>query len=586
MKFRRAKTLILMLVLLASLGIKAWPAMAAGGISVSQHYFPDANFLDYVRQFDTDRDGYLSFAEMDAVIEISCSAEGIASLTGIENFGKLENLDCQGNEIQNLDLSQNTELLELNCSHNPLTVLDLSSNTKLQKIDCMYTNLGSLNVSHLSDLTSLVCNNSYLTALDVSKNTKLQLLSCYDSHITSLDLSKNANLTVGEISETSSQTQLLSSWNGSMHEFKLSNIPGADKLANIEDVVQSGDHPGEMLPLPAGAVYDSDSGILKISPEKKIPQVIYVYNVKSPTLPGTKLIVRVNLLYADETQPPLRVAVFRTGSKASYTTGETVALAARAEGGKPPYRYQFFVIRSNGSTVILRRYAYSNTFNWVPVSPDAYKVGVKIQDAEGTVVGMDFDVLVTKPLEIAVFRTGHKSSYNVGETVALAARAEGGSTRYQYQFYIVRANGARVVLRNYASSNTFRWKPVTPDTYKVGVNVKDLDLGTLVNQEKTVTVAEPPTSELAVAVFRAGYKTEYSAGETVALAARGEGGRAPLQYQFYVYRSNGAKVILKNYNSVNIFNWKPLTPDTYRVCVAIRDASGKVVTGELNVKVK
>ncbi len=280
----------------------------------------------------------------------------------------------------------------------------------------------------------------------------------------------------------------------------------------------------------------------------------------------------------------LRIAVFRTGNKASYTAGETVALAARAEGGTAPYRYQFYVIRSNGARVTLRDYAYSNIFNWVTVTPDTYQVGVNVKDAAGAVVGQKITVTVRPsagdPLRIAVFRTGNKTSYPAGETVALAARAEGGTAPYRYQFYVIRSSGARVVLRDYAYSNIFKWVPVTPDTYRVGVNVRDAG-GKTANQEKQVTV----TKALEVAVFRAGYRTVYTAGETVALAARGEGGTPPYQYQFHVYRSNGTKVILKHYSGVNIFNWIPVNPDNYRVCVAIRDANGKVVTKELEIRV-
>ncbi len=60
------------------------------------------------------------------------------------------------------------------------------------------------------------------------------------------------------------------------------------------------------------------------------------------------------------------------------------------------------------------------------------------------------------------------------------------------------------------------------DTYQVGVNVRDAG-GKVVNQVNTVSETKP----LTVAVFRAGHKTGCTAGETVALAARGEGGTAP-----------------------------------------------------------
>ncbi|MDI9468646.1 MAG: hypothetical protein QM296_00385 [Bacillota bacterium] len=292
-----------------------------------------------------------------------------------------------------------------------------------------------------------------------------------------------------------------------------------------------------------------------------------------------------NEFYLEYRDLRLRIAVFRAGSKDSYTAGETIAMAARAVGGKTPYRYQFYVIRSNGSKVILRDYAFSNIFNWVPVTPDTYQAGVSVTDADGTEVSHEtaitIDPSAQAPLRIAVFRTGNRTSYKTGETVALAARAEGGTPPYRYQFYVIRSNRTRVILRDYAFSNTFNWVPVTPDTYQVGVSVKDSE-GRLVHQARNVTV-EP---SLYVAVFRTGNRSTYSPGEAVALAARGEGGTAPYRYQFYVYRSNGAKVVLRNFGFSNVFNWRPATPDTYRVCVAIEDAGGKVVTKAVYVTVK
>lgn len=187
------------------------------------------------------------------------------------------------------------------------------------------------------------------------------------------------------------------------------------------------------------------------------------------------------------------------------------------------------------------------------------------------------DAFETEPLQLAVFRAGDRTSYLSGQSVSLAARAEGGTKPYRYQFYADRSSGARVILRNYAASNIFSWNALTPDTYRVGVNVMDAQ-GNIVNQEKTVVIEPVETQPLTVAVFRAGWKAEYVRGEKVALAARGEGGTTPYQYQFYVYRSNGAKVILSSYRSSNVFTWIPLTADTYRVCVAIRDASGTVRT--------
>jgi hypothetical protein len=93
-----------------------------------------------------------------------------------------------------------------------------------------------------------------------------------------------------------------------------------------------------------------------------------------------------------------------------------------------------------------------------------------------------------KPLKIAVFRAGWSNTYKIGQTISLAARGEGGTAPYKYQFYVLRSNGSRVNFRKTpVSSNIYPWTPVTPDTYTLGVDVYDAT-GHKVTQQKTITV--------------------------------------------------------------------------------------------------
>ncbi|MDI9470926.1 MAG: right-handed parallel beta-helix repeat-containing protein [Bacillota bacterium] len=294
---------------------------------------------------------------------------------------------------------------------------------------------------------------------------------------------------------------------------------------------------------------------------------------------------------AEPEVPPLEIAVFRTGWADSYEPGQTVNLAARGEGGTAPYKYQFYVLRSNGSRVNFRKDpVFSNIYPWTPVTPDTYTLGVDVHDAAGQKVSQEKTITVREaevpPLIIAVFRTGWADSYEPGQTINLAARAEGGIAPYKYQFYVVRSNGVRGNFRkDPVSANIYPWTPVTPGTYTIGVDVYDAR-GQKVSQEKTITVREPEAPPLEIAVFRAGWSDSYEAGQTVNLAARGEGGAAPYKYQFYVVRSNGSRVnFRKNPVSSNIYPWTPVTPDTYTLGVDVYDARGQKVSQEKTITV-
>ena len=185
-------------------GIAALPAPTSGtsqpdetgDIALTDANFPDAKFLEYVKQFDTDGNGTLSQTEREKVTVIFLDNAGnISDLTGIKYFPNLKELNCALNLLTSLDVSNNPALTFLNCNYNQLTNLDLSKNTALTILGCFGNKLTSLDVSKNTALTSLYCDSNQLTGLDLSKNTALTSLSCDSNQLTGLDLSGNANLT-------------------------------------------------------------------------------------------------------------------------------------------------------------------------------------------------------------------------------------------------------------------------------------------------------------------------------------------------------------------------------------------------------
>ena len=97
------------------------------GIGINAAYFPDANFCEFVKLYDTDSNGYLSTAELAAVKQMNCSSQYIADLKGVEHFTALTHLLCHHNSLTSLDVSKNTALKDLTCYDNRLTTLDLST---------------------------------------------------------------------------------------------------------------------------------------------------------------------------------------------------------------------------------------------------------------------------------------------------------------------------------------------------------------------------------------------------------------------------------------------------------------------------
>ena len=157
--------------------------------------FPDEAFWSYLLKYvDKNRNGTLSQEERYAVETINVNLMNIRSLKGIEFFPNLTELYCVGNQLTELDMSQNKELQTLDCVANQLTELDVSQNKKLKKLQCSANQLTSLDVSSNTALERLSCQENQLTELDVRNNTALMKLYCGKNQLTELDLSQNSKL--------------------------------------------------------------------------------------------------------------------------------------------------------------------------------------------------------------------------------------------------------------------------------------------------------------------------------------------------------------------------------------------------------
>lgn len=179
---------------------------------------PDPNFEKKLIELGMDSgaiDGKVLSANIVNVTELQVRSSSISDLTGIENFKKLKTLNCNDNNISNLDVSKNVDLTWLECRNNKLSSLDVSKNTHLSIFSCGQNNLTELNVFKNPELTYLYCENNNLTSLnlwanpvledlyfagnkiskiDVTENPLLLSLAFENNTISSLDISKNLKL--------------------------------------------------------------------------------------------------------------------------------------------------------------------------------------------------------------------------------------------------------------------------------------------------------------------------------------------------------------------------------------------------------
>ena len=121
---------------------------------------PDEKFREILKEkygllFDVSET--IAYQDIKEIRDLEVSNNQISSLQGIEYFSSLQILNCGGNALTNLDISQNSELEKLNCPNNKLKELDVSQNTNLQVLVCSENEFTSLNVSQNFKLRSLYC---------------------------------------------------------------------------------------------------------------------------------------------------------------------------------------------------------------------------------------------------------------------------------------------------------------------------------------------------------------------------------------------------------------------------------------------
>jgi Leucine-rich repeat (LRR) protein len=160
-------------------------------------YVPDDNFEQALIDVGLDDvlDNLVLRANIENETNLDVSNALISSLTGIEDFLALEDLNCSTNSIENLDLSSNLMLLQLDVSNNNLTSLEVNLNTDLIDLNCSFNAITSLDLNSNFTLATLNGSNNSLISLDLSSNAALNVLDVSNNQIERLDLTSNTNLT-------------------------------------------------------------------------------------------------------------------------------------------------------------------------------------------------------------------------------------------------------------------------------------------------------------------------------------------------------------------------------------------------------
>lgn len=191
-------------------------------ISKSSSYFPDKAFRKYITdEFDTNKNGKLSTAEIQAATTFNLKGLGIANLKGIERFPyatslyamdnklksvnltkntKLKNIILRGNDLTGtLDLRYNRSMVVVDYSDNALTKVSMPSSKYLKKIEMInasknkfttQTNAGLyykyINADIMPNLTEIYASDNAITGFNCN-GTKAMILDLRNNKITKFE---------------------------------------------------------------------------------------------------------------------------------------------------------------------------------------------------------------------------------------------------------------------------------------------------------------------------------------------------------------------------------------------------------------
>ncbi|NHM06479.1 T9SS type A sorting domain-containing protein [Flavobacterium sp. CYK-4] len=233
------------------------PLLLVGFMSQAQVVdIPDANFKSILLAANTDNeiayangsliridansDGEIQETEAAAVDSLSIFSSQISSLNGLGSFVNLKSLNCEGNQINTVDLTGLSLLSKLKINNNQLSSLDVSSLANLQELYASANLIASFATAPNANLKHIDLNNNSLTAINLNGLTNLQILKLNYNQLPSIDLSGltalqglylNHNLlTQLDIASLTQLLQLDCSYNS------ISALPGLNNLSQLSQL--------------------------------------------------------------------------------------------------------------------------------------------------------------------------------------------------------------------------------------------------------------------------------------------------------------------------------------------------------------
>ena len=154
--------------------------------------YKDANGVTEDYLFSTiGTDGALPDSGLANITSLYCMEANVVSTSGIDKLVNLTRLVLDNNNINTINVLQNTKLSYLSLNINNISSLDISGLSDLTSLYVTNNQLSSLNLSETYNLTNLIANLNQLTYVYLGDSTKLEVLYVANNELDELDISKN-----------------------------------------------------------------------------------------------------------------------------------------------------------------------------------------------------------------------------------------------------------------------------------------------------------------------------------------------------------------------------------------------------------
>ena len=248
-----------------------------------------------------------------------------------------------------------------------------------------------------------------------------------------------------------------------------------------------------------------------------------------------------------------------------------------------PLQYKFVWQKDNWKEWgVIRDFSSQNSVKWKPEVIGKCTIVVDVKDNAGKVHTKNTVINIEKGTwKYVRIESDKKSPQYSGDEINFTVVTEGNLYGVQYKFVWQKDNWKEWgVIQNFSTKNSAKWTPTKSGTYKIIVDMKDLN-GKVTTHEITYKIADSYFDSVQITP-----DTVQNVGGKIHIKANYKGGTSKTQYKFVWQKDNWKEWgVISGLSSKNGADWVPKTTGTYTICVDVKNDKGEVQTKTKTISV-